>query len=516
MPPTFTQWFSAFRKYWIASFLTFVAIMAIAVMAILYGPRLYRSEAKLMLRIGRESLSIDPTAGNSTRSVHQTRGDEIQSSLGVMKSREILEKVIDEIGVGVILDGVLSDGGQPRRDDEGILSTLKGKLGSIDPVSSREMATQHLASAISVYAPTDSSVVSISYRTKSPEVAQSVVQCWINSYIAEHARVSRTQGTYDFFRKQGEELEKLLNDARLELQNTKSKYELVTVPGAQLMLEGQMTSVRQGLLEVETEIAASESRIKAFADILANSIDSTITEETSGKANEARDQMRSQLFALEVLEKDLRSKLTGDHPKLLAIQRQVEASRKILNEQEGDRKEVTRSVNPAYQQLSEYQLVDLANREGLDDKRQTLVAKKQELLAEMTALNEHERSIAALTKNMQILEDRYTSHAEKLEQARMDQVLEDAKITSVSVVQRASLEERPVTPNKPMCAVVGFLAACAASFSLPILLEMRAAGRLTRRRATESHDWKYERARTDRPTIEDSVGKEMTSTSVLD
>ncbi|MFK8114686.1 MAG: GumC family protein [Rubripirellula sp.] len=519
MPTSFTQWFNAFKKYWVASLFAFASVMAIAVLVILFAPRKYQSQARLMLRVGRESISVDPTASTSTLSLHQTREHEIQSALGVMNSREILDKVIEEVGVKVVLAGSaeLEEESEGEEEAPGFLSRMKSKLMAIDPVPEEEVAKRKLIKGISIYAPQDSSVVSVSYKTGSAEVAQAVVDAWLNSYITEHARVSRNQGTFDFFQKQGKELEQQLKAARDSLQKAKSEYEIVTVPGAQLMLENQMTSVRQKLLEVGSEIAAAESRIIAFKDILDNSIDATITAETSGKTNEARDQMRSQLFELEVLEKDFRSKLTDDHPKLLAVQRQLADAREILSEQTSDRKEVTRSVNPAHQKMSELQMIDMANRKGLEDKRDQLNEKKDEVLAEMKALNAHEGTIAGLIKNVEILESRFTEHAEKMEQARLGQVLENEKITSVSIVQPASFEQLPVTPNKQMCAVIGFMAACAAALSLPILLELRGLAKVAKRRS-ETHDWKFDEAtatttRTDRPVSDTG---EMKPTSVSD
>lgn len=498
MPTSFTQWLGALKKYWSLSLLSFLGVMAFTTAIILFVPREYQSQAKVMLRVGREAISADPTVGNSTLDMHRTRETEIQSSLGVMKSRQILEKVVDEVGEKVVLEGKPEI--ETKGDGPGMLGSLL-KLFSVDPISDREVAVRDLAEDVSIYAPADSSVVSVTYQTDSPQIAQVVLDAWIDSYITEHARVNRTQGTFEFFTNQGMKLEAQLEKARRDLQEAKSKYELVTIPGAQLMLETQMTAVRQSLLEVEAEMAAAKSRVKAYEELLANSIDETITEETD-VSNEARDAMRNQLFTLEVQEKDLRSKFTKDHPKLLAVQRQLAEAQEIVSSLEDDRKQVTRSVNPAHQQLSQERMIDLATEKGMADKREKLELKKAELLEEMAALNGHERMVAKLTRDVEIFESRYVLHAEQLEQARMDQVLEEEKITSVSIVQPASFEERPVTPNKPVCAVIGFIAACAFALSLPILMEIRSISQAVQRRSApvaDEHDWFHEPDHAERP-----------------
>ena len=60
-----------------------------------------------------------------------------------------------------------------------------------------------------------------------------------------------------------------------------------------------------------------------------------------------------------------------------------------------------------------------------------------------------------------------------MEQARMHDVLAKMHITSVNVVQPASLQMRPVAPNKPVCAVMGFIAAVALALGLPVLIETK-------------------------------------------
>ena len=83
--------------------------MTLAYIVVIFAPRVYQSEARLMLRVGRESVRLDPTAGDAgdAMSLHRTREHEIQSAIGVMHSREILDRVVDDVGVSAcsVVDG---------------------------------------------------------------------------------------------------------------------------------------------------------------------------------------------------------------------------------------------------------------------------------------------------------------------------------------------------------------------------------------------------------------------------
>ncbi|TWU49388.1 GumC family protein [Rubripirellula reticaptiva] len=524
MPNSLEQWTYAIKRHWLLAFLIFVSVMSVTVMVILFAPRAYHSEAKLLLRIGRESVSLDPTANSvgETISLQQTRENEIQSAIGVMHSREILERVIDQIGVDVVIKGTkqAEDDGSGEAGESIIpkwlaenIAKAKGKVSSIDPVTPREVALTSLAKGIGIYAASESSVVSIGYKTKSPDVAQAVVAAWVDSYLEQHSKVNRTPGTFAFFTEQGVALRDQLSQARADLYQIKNKSNLVTIDGQQKLIEAQLSKVRDSLIETDSEIASLGSRLKSY-DKMLTGFDETITEEVTGIADEGRAMMRNQLFDLEVQQKDLLSKYNAGHPKLVAIERQLEEAAKIVNEQDNERVEVTRSVNPAYQQLVEYRMLDEATLSGATEKQKSLLLKKTAIEAELAELNRNEQSIATASNEVTLLEDRYARHSEKLEQARLDEVLADQQFTSVNVVQSASLEERPVTPNKGLCAVAGFLAACAAAISLPVLLEIRGSRQREIAATRANHrDWKFEQ-RGEASEKESSIGSPHYETDI--
>ncbi|MEZ6079940.1 MAG: hypothetical protein R3C56_30980 [Pirellulaceae bacterium] len=89
------------------SALIFVSIIALTVVVIVFYPRKYRSTAKLLLKIGRESVTLDPTVTTTgeTLSLHHTRTSEINTTLDMMRNRLVLEQVAAKIGNKPILSG---------------------------------------------------------------------------------------------------------------------------------------------------------------------------------------------------------------------------------------------------------------------------------------------------------------------------------------------------------------------------------------------------------------------------
>ena len=88
------------------SLVFFFCVMTVMTLATFLFPEIFRSEATLMVRLGRESVSLDPTATTGqVVSIGMDKENEINSELAILQSRELAEKVVDAIGVDMILHG---------------------------------------------------------------------------------------------------------------------------------------------------------------------------------------------------------------------------------------------------------------------------------------------------------------------------------------------------------------------------------------------------------------------------
>ena len=97
-----------------------LAVLVLAGLWTLVSSRAYRSQAKLFVRLGRENATLDPTAtvGQApVLSVQQSRENEINTAVEILKSRVLLEKVADAVGAGAILgESPASDDGREKQN----------------------------------------------------------------------------------------------------------------------------------------------------------------------------------------------------------------------------------------------------------------------------------------------------------------------------------------------------------------------------------------------------------------
>jgi len=450
----------------------FIASMCLGIL--LYWPRTYRSEGRIFLQLGREEVAVDPTASvGQTISLQQSdREDEIATAMDVLKGRGLIGKVVEELSPEVVL-GHLKYG---EARESPVANVLKKYLGSlinfvkqIDPMSDYERAVISIESNLRVVSERKSEVISVQFESETPPLARLVVDRILNKFKEEHTRLHRTEGSQSFFDDQQALLETALSNAMEILRQAKDRIGVASIKGHRDTLESRIREVSQNTSETERNSKEMEARIATIRSQL-EITPARIASMMVDKANYASDLQSQQLYALQLTELEYKSRYAADHPKLVAIRAQLEQAESKLVGQDSRRPEKTDDVNPIFRELS----MDLAKAEsissGYKEKFVTLKAQQKDLLNQVKGLNGHEVEITALEREVQLLEKKYLTYSESVEQTRISKALESNQISSVSIAQGATLQERPVSPSKIMIVLFGGLAAIAGSVLLAIVL----------------------------------------------
>ncbi len=444
-----------------------LAIAALAVAVMLLWPREYRSESKLWLKIGRENSRLDPTAstGKTIAIQENDREDEIKSVLDIIASRGVIEGAVDLLGPKVVLGDEPLPGAEDEEPETSFAKTIKGALGSaidlvkeIDPITDREEAVQEIIKHMGVSAERKSNVVSLKYDTSSPELAQAVVQSLIDQYKATHARVHTTTGSRRFFSEQLDQLKERVAQAAEDLRIAKDEIGLASVDGHRRMLEVQMEDVGKGRLSASSALAEAKARAEELQRQL-KSQPAQIQSAERSVPNTGRDSIRDQLYTLQVQRMELESTMNAGNPKLEAIKKQEAEARRTLAEQTTKaRSEITRSINVIHRDLALELAQVRSNVSGLQATLDELNQQEEKVRTKIANLNRQDSKIRQRKRDMELAESNYMSYAESLEDARMDEALNDSAFSNISVAQAPTLEEKPISPAKSIVAILGLAA----------------------------------------------------------
>lgn len=432
----------------------FAGMLALVVLGLCVCPRTYESEAKLYVRVGRESIGLDPTAttGQSI-SLSDSREFEMNSVMDVIDSRTLLDRVVDAVGAEVILSGKL-----PEIPATASI-TPPSRAGSAASPLDRDKAIRALSDALKTTSSKRSSVISVACKSGTPELAQHILQSFVNAFLALHLDASRVSGSHAFFEEQCRLLSAQLDSATRELSAAKSAVGLTSIEGRQKTLEDQVNAIQTAAGKNASALAASEATLGSLRETLASLPEKLISQEVTGFPDDSIGVTRKHLADLRLKEQELLVRYTPQHPYVEAVRGQIAAGEKMLSQPDPQVRQATRSNNPTHDQLQLRLLSEEATAAALRAEGEALREQSQKLAAKLEALNAGDSQITRLQQRVDVLKTSLKGYTEKLEQARIDQALAAERISNVSVVQPATYSPRPVSPKKAFVLMAGFLVA---------------------------------------------------------
>ncbi len=435
----------------------FCTILALFVGGLIVYPRSYTSEARMFVRLGKESVSLDPTATmHETISVNESRESEINSELEILRSRSLLEDVVNQLGA----DEVLSEGpaGEASWSDALMLPVQAVSTWLNGAVSDEEKAIMKLSKSISIASPRKSSVLIVKCQASDPRKAQRILDSFVGAYQVRHGNANHTHGSYDFFVTQAQLLDEQLTAAKQELRDAKNEDGVASIEGHRANVEAQANAIEVAILENQRELSSADAKVAALKKTLTELPEKQLAEE-SEIPSAAVDAMRKELYLIQIQEQEASSRFTALHPKVIALRRQVEETRKILAQEEMSRPQSTKKLSPVHQsvqtELATTQAVAAAAKATADSLKQQFEA----VQTKIRALNDDEMRITKLSLKTGLLEESYQKYAMNREQARIDAALQAGRVSNINMVQPPTYVAKPSSPLVKLTLAMGLVLA---------------------------------------------------------
>ena len=473
-------YFAVLRKRGLA-IKTAIVLMLLASVVVMLLPKRFDSDAKLFVRLGRGSVSLDPAATTGqTISIQESRETEINSVVDMLESRAVAEQVVRTIGA----DRILKKYSWIERNIEWLESLLPELPGAatvadndgpslteeeIDEQKDLEAAIKDLQENLQIKSPRKSTTVSISYRGRDPFLAQEINKTVIEAYKDLHIRAYQADGSLEFFEDKFNEQSKLLLESQEELRYAKNEMMIITIQGKQDSLQQQITENQKMQLDVRAELVAAKARVSELQrDMLSlpTEIPSTVT---SGIADAGTDTMRSRLYELEIQEQELASKYSDDHPTLQKVRVQLASSRKTYEEQQKERDQSVVASNPVREKQHSELLAARAAMFGLEAKQTVLQQTAEELRDRLEKVNRFEMESDMLQRKIDMARETYQVYARKLEESRINQALDVGSQSNVSIVQEPSLTLKHSSPKRSILFVLAAVMSSVGGIALAVL-----------------------------------------------
>jgi uncharacterized protein involved in exopolysaccharide biosynthesis len=235
----------ALRRHWIKAVAFGTAIVALTMSGLLVMPRHYVSEARLFVRFGHNGVA-DPSESATPGqivSMYEARESELKTLLETLKSRSLLDRVVNAIGSDVIVRGPAS--------------------GDATGDAGHQEAVRKLQQNISIFLPESSSTITVTGNAETPQLAQRIVATLVGLYLEEYKRVHDTPGSFESLGNEHELLNKQRSDASARLREAQQRFGVATPAGKRKVLEDQIADVDSQLLHELFKYEAEERRLSA-------------------------------------------------------------------------------------------------------------------------------------------------------------------------------------------------------------------------------------------------------------
>lgn len=472
-------------------------VLAVLVPLVVAGtltmPRSYYSEARLFVRFGREN-QVDPTAtGGQLVSLYESRESEINSLLEILRSQAILDRVVAELGPDTILGGRSARKTAASRETAGPVrgtrlpsterapqaengshlpeqaADREGKGDSscppVAPPSRQHLrAVRKLQRDVVIMAPRKSHIIAVGCRASSPELARQIVAKLIEVYQEEHVRVHRSAASYEFFQQRADESLAAWQQAEEQVRRLKDQLGLVTLEARQRTLQDELASLENQRIAVQADLATARAKAAAL-EALQHDLPPRRVTQTVDSPSAAFDGMRQTLYQLEAQEQELAARMLPHHPRLAAVRVQIQSLREILQQQPDDRPQTTEAINPAWQAVETALLQERTLVEALAARETALAAAQDRSRLALQELNQQAITLQTLQQQATLAESHYREYAQRLEQARINRMLDQERITSLSLVQPASFPTAASSPRRSVVLVVGLAASVLAALA---------------------------------------------------
>ncbi len=393
-------------------FRLFAAVFAgtavvLGLMVVLQTPQ-FESTALLLVKFGRE-LIYTPQVGDQRAVTSRDKQTVINSELAIMRSEPVIEGAVAAVGLPNLYPDLAEQLTESAEEPEA------EQVAS----SVHAMSVARLREGLVVLALPEADVLQVSFRHPDAAIAKSTVTSLIEKFTEAHLGAFGDPEVASFLEDRVADYRQTLDKAEAELREFEIAHPVFAEESPQAALTQHLGEIRQQIDAIDSQI--TQVRMSAV-------------NENSALAQAQRDRL-----ALELEASKVKGHLRENTNRRLAVVKQFIGARKG---------EVDSQIGLLQQRRAEL-VADLAKSEAERD--------------QMPALSSAHRQ---LRRDRDAGEAQYATYEKRLQEARLSHEMDNEKLASISVIQKASVTPEAIWPLPP---VPGIAVVLVLAFAIAVL-----------------------------------------------
>jgi uncharacterized protein involved in exopolysaccharide biosynthesis len=438
------------RKHVVGMMVIFACIVTLVTIITLMQTPIYEVGSSVLVKYGREYIyrAVDNVQEGDVRPLYSYDGNMIiNTELEIFKSNELMEKVIQSMGVAKIFPS-LARGVQDK--------------ASLIPVAINRFKNQLNVSHIK-----GSNVIAVTFQHPYPEVAVEAVNSLTEFFKERHLQIFKNPQT-SFLKEQVDLTGQQLEDAENALKIFKQENHIFSLKDQQETFMHQYANLNSLLITENGELVGLAER-KAVLESQLKQIPQNVElfdEKTKGSDTET---VGYKLLDLKMQENDLLNKYKDNNREIDALRQKIALAEEFIENQEVLWRNSTRKgKNPLYGKVKQELILVKASYVAQEKKNNTLRRQINEMKDQLQDMTELETDLNRLNNRLDAAEKTHSTFLGKYEESRIQDAMDSQKMVNVVVIEKPIVPTRPIKPRKKLRILIGMIlgAACSLLYAL--------------------------------------------------
>lgn len=417
-----------------------VGCTAIATITAFVLPKQYESTTLVQTRDANKSMGEQAAAAMAPLGVGGGASSSTNNYMELMKSRTVLDPIIDELYEG--------------KDPEKKPDTAGFAKSNLDIKNTK-----------------GTNLITVTAKGKTPEEAQQISKEVVDNFLTMQTNNSQqTQSLLvQFLNGRIEEAKQDSDDAAQKFADFSREHKLYSPDDQLKQAITQVSAYDKSIADLQSQQKAAQAQY----DVATNKLGQ---QKSGSKAYNINDNgtvqsIRGQIVAKEVELAGLRQKYTDNNPTVISAQQQLnQLQRDLSREVSAVVDSSAASLNSAQMELLKNQAVAEASIGAAKASEDAVRAKKDEIEQDISKYPDEMVTYIQLKSDAEIKKTIYTNLVQQCEQNKIQEAMESMDI---QVIDEANLPKAPSAPKKKLIAAIGLALGCIIAFGYSLVMYKR-------------------------------------------
>jgi uncharacterized protein involved in exopolysaccharide biosynthesis len=437
--------------------LTFLGLLLATLVGVILLPSDYEAKMKILVNRDRVDQAVSPGRDAVVSNPGGVTEEELNSEVELLKSRDLLEKVVvtcnlQELPSGPFWNRLLPAAARGEKSD------------GQDSEKKISQAVAALENKLQIETLKKTDLIQVTFDSPDPQLAARVLRELGNLYLEKTVAVHRPPGAFEFFQAESQHYDEQLQSAQAQLAKF-DRDKGVTDPQLEKQISLQKLSEFEATFNAtEVAIKEMEKRTRVVEDQLASTPAQTVSQVRASENQYLMQQLKTTLLDLELKRTTLLEKFKPDYRPVQEVQKQIEQTiDTITKAQNSPDREETTDRNPSYEWLQSELTksnAELATLHARAAETQSVIQQYRQRLGVIDVDGAQQEN---LLREVKEAEGNDLLYKQKREEARIGDALDRQRIMNVAIAEAATVPALPAHPHRAVTLLLGILLACLVS-----------------------------------------------------